>query len=53
MTTERGSQAYRLVQHLNAGAEPPDHEGTLRFMAVLLRPIFVRYGERRYNPRHV
>ena len=50
MVIERGSQAHQLVQHLNAGASPPDHEGTLRFMALLLRPIYRPEG---YAPRRV
>ena len=53
MTTEQGSQAYRLIQQLNAGASPPDHEGTIRFMALLLAPICRQPGERRHIPRHV
>ena len=53
MAIERGSQAFRLVQNLNAGASPPDHEGTLRFLALLLRPIYQPQGERHYAPRRV
>ena len=50
---EQGSQAFRLIQQLNAGASPPDHEGTLRFIAILLRPIYQRQRECRYSPRRV
>ena len=54
MAIKQGSQAYRLIQLINDGASPPDHEGTLRFMTLLLRPIFFRpQGERRYAPRRV
>lgn len=49
MTIERGSQAYQLVQILNAETSPPDHEGTLLLMALLLKPIY-RDG---YSPRRV
>ena len=39
MIIEQGSQAYRLAQLLNAGSSPPDHAGTILFMARLLRPV--------------
>ena len=53
MTIEPGSQAYWLVQQLNAGASPPDHAGTIEFVARLLAPIFTGPDDRPYIPRHV
>ncbi len=53
MTTEQGSQAYRLVQLLNAGWAVPDHAGTIEFMARLLVPVYTEPGERPYISRHV
>ena len=44
MIIEQGSQAYRLAQLLNAGSSPPDHAGTILFMARLLRPVAVGRG---------
>lgn len=53
MTTERGSQAFRLVQQLNAGMSPPDHAGTIEFMARLLVPVYTEPGSDHRVPRHV
>ena len=50
MTIERGSRAYQLAQMLNAGMSPPDHAGTLQFMATLLKPAAVGRGAG-YIPR--
>ena len=41
------SAALRLIDGLNSGDfAVPDHEGTLRFLATLLIPVFVPEGER-------
>ena len=53
MIIEQGSQAYRLAQMLDTrDRSPPDHVGTILFMARLLKRVAARPGEPPgYSPR--